>query len=144
MGEIIQQAVRQVGIELRIQLFDATVAWGRLATQDYDVLFLSYPYISANDALNLYWHSRNRPTPNRMMWADPQTDAWLEEGRSATDPAVRARAMANLQRQLNEAAPWLNVAHTQLNVFSTRRVEGARAHGIYGIGIFKGLDLRVR
>jgi peptide/nickel transport system substrate-binding protein len=144
MGEIIQQAVRQVGIELRVQLFDATVAWGRLATQDYDVLFLSYPYISANDALNLYWHSRNRPTPNRMNWADPQTDAWLEEGRSAIDPAVRARAMANIQRQLNEAAPWLNVAHTQLNVFSTRRVEGARAHGIYGIGIFKGLDLRVR
>ncbi|WP_191084703.1 ABC transporter substrate-binding protein [Roseococcus microcysteis] len=144
LGEIIQQAVRQVGIELRVQLFDATVAWGRLASQDFDVLFLSYPYISANDALNLYWHSRSRPTPNRMNWNDPQTDAWLEEGRSATDPAVRARAMADLQRQLNESSAWMNIAHNNLNLFSTRRVEGARAHGLYGIAIYKGLDLRVR
>lgn len=144
MGEIIQQAVRQVGIELRIQLFDATVAWGRLATQEYDVLFLSYPYISASDSLNLYWHSRSRPTPNRMNWNNPQTDAWLEEARSAIDPAVRARATADIQRQLNEASAWMNVAHTQLSVFSAQRVLGARAHGLYGIGIYKGLDLRVR
>ena len=136
--------VRQVGIELRIQLFDATVAWGRLATQEFDVLFLSYPYISASDSLNLYWHSRSRPTPNRMNWNNPQTDAWLEEARSAIDPAVRARATADLQRQLNEASAWMNVAHTQLNVFSAQRVLGARAHGLYGIGIYKGLDLRER
>ena len=28
--------------------------------------------------------------------------------------------------------------------FSTQRVEGVRAHGLYGIGIYRGLDLRVR
>ena len=144
LSEIIQQAVRQVGIELRVQLFDATVAWGRLASQDFDVFLLSYPYISASDALNLYWHSRSRPTPNRMNWADPQTDAWLEEARSAVDPAVRARATANIQRQLNEASPWMNIAHNNLNLFSNRRIEGARAHGLYGIAIYKGLDLRIR
>ena len=144
MGEIIQQAVREVGIEMRVQLFDATVAWGRLASQDYDMLFLSYPYFSANDALNLYWHSRSRPTPNRMMWADPQTDAWLEEARSAVDPAVRARATANLQRQLNEASVWLNVAHNKFAVFGSNRVTGMRAHGLYGVAIYRGLDLRLR
>jgi peptide/nickel transport system substrate-binding protein len=142
MGEIIQQALRQVGIEMRIQLFDATVAWGRLATQEFDAFFLSYPYVSATDALNLYWHSRNRPTPNRMNWANPQTDQWLEAGRSALNPEDRARYAALIQRQLAEEAPWLTVARTQLNVFASNRVTGARAHGLYGAGLYKALDIR--
>ncbi len=142
MGEIIQQALRQVGIEMRIQLFDATVAWGRLATQEFDAFFLSYPYVSATDALNLYWHSRNRPTPNRMNWANPQTDAWLEAGRSALDPAERARNAALVQRQLAEQAPWLTVARTSLTLFSSNRVQGVRAHGLYGAGLYKLLDVR--
>jgi ABC-type transport system substrate-binding protein len=143
-GEIIQQALRQVGIEMRIQLFDATVAWGRLATQEFDAFFLSYPYFSAGDALNLYWQARNRPTPNRMNWADPQTDAWLAEARAALDPAVRQRALANVQRQLAREAPWLTIAREQIFVASTQRVTGARVHGLYGIGLHSGLDMRVR
>jgi peptide/nickel transport system substrate-binding protein len=141
-GEIIQQALRRVGLEMRIQLFDATVAWGRLATQEFDAFFLSYPYFSAGDALNLYWHSRARPTPNRMNWNDPQTDAWLVEAQTATDPAVRARALANVQRQLAEEAPWLTIAREQLFVAASNRVTGVRAHGLYGIGVYKGLDIR--
>jgi len=142
MGEIIQQALRQVGIEMRIQLFDATVGWGRLATQEFDAFFLSYPYVSATDALNLYWHSRNRPTPNRMNWANPQTDQWLEAGRAALDPAERSRYAALVQRQLAEQAPWLTVARTQLTLFSSNRLQGVRAHGLYGAGMYKLLDVR--
>jgi len=142
-AEIIQQMLRRVGIEMRVQLFDATVGWGRLATQEFDAFFLSYPYFSAGDALNLYWNSFNRPTPNRMNWNNPQTDAWLLEARTATDPQVRARALANVQRQLAEEAPWLTIAREQLFVASSSRVSGVRAHGLYGIGVYKGLDIRV-
>jgi peptide/nickel transport system substrate-binding protein len=142
-GEIIQQQLRRVGIEMRIQLYDATVAWGRMATQEFDALFLSYPYFSAGDALNLYWHSRARPAPNRMNWNNPQTDAWLVEAQTATDPAVRARALANVQRQLAEEAPWLTTARENLYVAASNRVTGVRAHGLYGIGVYKALDLRV-
>ncbi|WP_249680963.1 ABC transporter substrate-binding protein [Roseococcus pinisoli] len=142
-AEIIQQGLRQVGIEMRVQLFDATVAWGRLATQEFGAFMMSYPYISTTDALSLYWHSASRPTPNRMNWNSPQTDGWLEEARRGTDPAARTAAVANVQRQMAEEAPWLTLARLQLSVFSTNRVEGVRAHGLYGIGIYKGLDLRV-
>jgi peptide/nickel transport system substrate-binding protein len=142
VGEIIQQALRQVGVEMRIQLFDATVAWGRMATQEFDAFLLSYPYVSAGDALNLYWHSRNRPTPNRMNWANADTDRWLEEGRGALDEAARRTAYANVQRQLAEQAPFLTIARTPMALFSSNRVQGARAHGLYGIGVYKALDIR--
>jgi peptide/nickel transport system substrate-binding protein len=142
LSEITQQQLRQVGIEMRVQLFDATVAWGRMATQEPDAIILSYPYISAGDALNLYWHSRNRPTPNRMNWNNPQTDAWLEEGRAALTDDVRIAAFANIQRQLAQEAPWLTLARTPMVTFSSNRVSGARAYGLYGIAIHKALDIR--
>jgi peptide/nickel transport system substrate-binding protein len=142
LSEITQQQLRQVGIEMRVQLFDATVAWGRMGTQEPDAIILSYPYISAGDALNLYWHSRNRPTPNRMNWNNPQTDAWLEEGRAALTDGVRTAAFANIQRQLAQEAPWLTLARTPMVTFSSNRVSGVRAYGLYGIAVNKALDIR--
>ncbi len=143
MVEAVQADLRRVGIELRIQLFDATVAWGRLATQEFDSFVMSYPYISAGDALNLYFRSGNRPTPNRMNWADQQTDRWLDEGRGALTPEARALAYGQVQRQLQEANVWLPLVREQLWVASGRRVQGVRAHGIYGVALYKGLDLRL-
>src|SRR3546814_18509347 len=84
--EAMQGDFRKVGVDLEIQVFDATVVWGKLATQDFDLFTMSYPYVSAGDALNLYFPSANRPTPNRVNWADEQTDQWLKEGRGALTP----------------------------------------------------------
>ncbi|WP_431285343.1 ABC transporter substrate-binding protein [Humitalea sp. 24SJ18S-53] len=142
-SEIMQQALRRVGVEMQIQLFDATVAWGRMSTQEFGAVFLSYPYFSAGDALNLYFQSTQRPSPNRMNWNSRETDAWLATSRSATDPAQRATALANVQRQLAEANVWITTAREQLYIGASNRVTGARAHGLYGVGMYKLLDLRV-
>jgi peptide/nickel transport system substrate-binding protein len=139
--EAMQADLRRVGIEMKIQLFDATVAWGKLATQEFDAFVMSYPYVSAGDALNLYFQSANRPTPNRMNWADQQTDSWLTEARTALDPAVRKTALGNVQRQLTEANVWIPLVREQLWLASSKRTQGARAHGLYGIGLYKGLDI---
>jgi peptide/nickel transport system substrate-binding protein len=143
MVEAVQGDLRRVGIELRIQLYDATVAWGRLATQEFDAFAMSYPYVSAGDALNLYFRSGNTPTPNRMNWKNEQTDAWLDAGRAALSAEARAEAYGNVQRQLQEANIWLPLVREQLWVASAARVEGVRAHGIYGIALYKGLDIRL-
>lgn len=141
--EAIQADLRRVGIEMRIQLWDATVAWGRLATQEFDAFVMSYPYISATDGFALYFDSSNRPTPNRMNWADPQTDEALNRAKTAVDPQVRQAAIAEAQRIIAENNVWLPIARENLWVASSQRVEGARAHGIYGVGLYKGLDIRL-
>ncbi len=141
--EAIQADLRRVGIDMRVQLWDATVGWGRLATQEFDAFVMSYPYISATDGFALYFDSRNRPTPNRMNWADPRTDQLLNQAKTAVDPAARANAIAEAQRVIAENNVWLPIAREHLWVASSQRVEGARAHGIYGVGLYKGLDIRL-
>jgi ABC-type transport system substrate-binding protein len=139
--EAIQADLRRIGVEMKIQLWDATVAWGKLATQEFDAFVMSYPYVSASDALNLYWPSTNAPTPNRMNWKDAQTDAWLLQARTALDPSVRAEALANVQQRVTENNVWIPLVREQLWVASSKRTVGARAHGIYGVGVYKGLDI---
>lgn len=141
--EAMQADLRRIGIEMKIQLWDATVGWGKLATQDFDAFVMSYPYVSAGDALNLYFNSANTPTPNRMNWKNADTDKWLFDARTALDPEVRRTALANVQEQLTDANVWIPLVREQLWLASSKRTTGARAHGLYGIGIYKGLDISV-
>jgi peptide/nickel transport system substrate-binding protein len=140
-AEAIQADLKRIGIEMKVQAWDATVGWGKLATQEFGAFMMSYPYVSASEALNLYFNSSSTPTPNRMNWKNPETDAWLLQARTATDDAVKRTALDNVQEQLTDANVWIPLVHEQLWVTSGRRAHGVRAHGIYGIGIYKGLDI---
>ena len=141
--EAIQADLRRIGIDMRVQLWDATVGWGRLATQEFDAFVMSYPYISATDGFALYFDSRNRPTPNRMNWNDPRTDELLTRAKTALTEADRLAAIQEAQRVIASNYVWLPIARESLWVATAQRVEGARAHGIYGIGLYKGLDIRL-
>jgi peptide/nickel transport system substrate-binding protein len=142
--EAVQSDLRKVGIEMKIQLFDATVAWGKLATQEFGAFVLSYPAVTANEALNLFFSSRQIPTPNRMNWRDETTDALLKTSSTATDDAKRVEATAAAQRRITEASLWIPIGTLPMWVVSGDRVDGVRAHGLYNSGLYKGLDLTLK
>lgn len=144
ISEAMQADLRKVGLDMQVQLWDATVGWGKLATQEFDSFMMSYPYGTATEAMNLYFKSTQAPTPNRMNWKDARTDQLLDAAATATDPARRTQANAELQRQLTEANVWIPIATRQLWLVSSDRVGGARPHGLYGAGLYKGLDLTLK
>jgi peptide/nickel transport system substrate-binding protein len=140
--ESVQGDLRKVGVDMRIQLFDATVAWGKLATQEFDMFGMSFPYITAGETLNLYFRSQNIPTPNRMNWRDPKTDALLNTGMTATDDATRFGAFSQVIQQVHDAAVWIPLYHEPMKIAQSTRLAPMKAHNIYGSGLYKGLDLR--
>ena len=141
IAEAVQGDLRKVGIDLQIQLFDSTVAWGKLATQEFDAFGMSFPYVSAGDALNLYFRSANTPTPNRMNWKDKETDELLDKGSTATDAATLAAAYAAVQQKVHDAAVWIPLYHEPLFVVAGPKLKPIRAHGNYGCGLYKGLGI---
>lgn len=143
MLQAMQGDLRKVGVDMQIEIHDATVIWGLLAKQDFDMYAMSYPYVSTGDALNLYFRSENRPTPNRMNWADDQTDKWLAEANAALTDEERKATMAKIQEQVHDAAVWIPIVHEPLFVVATNKLKPVRAHGIYGCGLYKGLGLAV-
>jgi glutathione transport system substrate-binding protein len=78
-----------------------------------------------------------------MNWNDPATDQALERAKTALDPAVRLAAIAEAQRIVARNNVWVPIAREQIWVASSQRTEGVRAHGIYGVALYKGLDIRV-
>jgi len=144
MLEAMQGDLRKVGVDLKVEIHDATVIWGLLAKQDFDMYAMSYPYVSTGDALNLYFRSENMPTPNRMNWDNEQTDTWLAEGRAALSDADRAATLAKVQTQVHDAAVWIPIVHEPLFVVATDKLKPVRAHGIYGSGLYKGLGLALK
>ena len=141
--EAVQGYLRKVGVDMQIQAFDSTVAWGKFSTQEFDIMSMSYPCFSVGDALNLYFPSKNMPTPNRSNWNDPWTDKMLAKGQSTMDPKERYAIYSQVQRKVHEACVWLPLYHAKMQVASAKRVGGVKTHGIYGCGLYKGIDLEI-
>lgn len=140
--EAIQGDLREVGIDLKVEPHDATVIWGLLAQQDFDMYTMSYPYVSASDGLNLYFRSANMPTPNRMNWDDELTDELLEKASAALTDEERAGFLAQVQERVHAGVVWIPTAHEPLLITSnSSKLQPVRAHGIYGAGFYKGLEL---
>ena len=141
--EAVQADLRKAGVDVDLQIFDATVIWGKLATQDFDMYTMSYPYVSAGDAMNLYFPSGNRPTPNRMNWDSTETDEWLLKARGALTDADRKKWIGMVQKQVHDAVVWIPIIHDILVVGTNNRLKPLKAHGIYGAGLYKGLDIEL-
>ncbi|WP_102108453.1 ABC transporter substrate-binding protein [Oceaniglobus roseus] len=144
ISEAVQAYLREIGVDMQIQAFDATVAWGKLATQEFDMFGMSFPYVSSGDALNLYFRSQNMPTPNRMNWNDPKTDELLLTGATATNDADRAAAYGEVLELVQDAAVWLPLYHEPMVIAQSTDLETVVPHNIYGSGLYKGLDLKFK
>ncbi|WP_372890364.1 ABC transporter substrate-binding protein [Rhodosalinus sp.] len=142
ISEAVQSYLREIGVNMQVQAFDATVAWGKLATQEFDIFSMSFPYVSSGDALNLYFRSENVPSPNRMNWIDETTDELLLTGATATTDAARADAYGEVLEMVHEAAVWLPLYHEPMVIAYSSGLEPVVPHNIYGAGLYKGLDLK--
>lgn len=135
--EAVQGYWRKIGVDVKIQIYDATIIWSKLRGQDFDNWMMSFDYFSAGDALGLNFMSNN----NRMNWNDADTDRLINAGRSALSETDRRQAFSDVQRRLYEAALWVPLVNERIFLVASRNVSGTRPHGIYGRVIYKGLDL---
>ena len=112
-----------------------------MGEQDYDIWSVSVPYMSAGDLLNLYFDSRNIPTPNRNNWKDPRTDALLAAGRGALTLEDRAKAYREAQQVVMNEHLMMPVLDVTVHEVTNKRLKGARPHMLYNSTIYKALDL---
>ena len=140
VGEAIQGYLRRIGVDWKIQPWDSTIAAAKMAEQDYEIWSVTVPYLSAGDLMNIYFDSRNIPTPNRMNWKDAETDEWLRLGRSALTEADRAKHYGLVQQKAMREHLWMPVLNINMHMVTNKKIKGARPHMIYQNTFYKGLD----
>jgi peptide/nickel transport system substrate-binding protein len=141
VAEAVQGDWRKIGVDLQIQMWDGTIVFSKLAQQDYDVWSIAYPYSSVGDAANLYWHSKNTPTPNRMNWKDKETDAWLDAGSAALTDKERYENFSKVMKKVHENAVWVPVVHEGVVMVANKKLKNLKAHNIYASMLYKALDV---
>lgn len=139
-AEAIQGYLRKIGIDWRLNGLDSTISPLKMGEQDYEIWSVSVPYMSAGDLMNLYFDSKNIPTPNRMNWKDPRTDELLAGGRQALTPDVRARNYMAVQELVMKQHLWIPVLDITIHQVTNRRLKNTRPHMLYNSTIYKALD----
>ncbi|MET3838608.1 ABC transporter substrate-binding protein [Bradyrhizobium sp. OAE829] len=140
VADAIQGYLRKIGVDWRLNPQDSTIAAAKMAEQDYEIWSVTVPYLSAGDLMNIYFDSRNIPTPNRMNWKDAETDEWLKLGRSALTEADRAKYYAMVQQKVMQEHLWIPVLNINMDQVANKKIKGARPHMIYQNTFYKGLD----
>ncbi|MBM3646222.1 MAG: ABC transporter substrate-binding protein [Alphaproteobacteria bacterium] len=140
VAEAIQGYLRRIGVQWQLQPWDSTIAAAKMAEQDYEIWSVTVPYLSAGDLMNIYFDSRNIPTPNRMNWKDAETDEWLRLGRAALTPADRAKYYALVQQKAMTEHLWMPVLNINMHQVANKKLKGMRPHMIYQNTFYKGLD----
>ncbi len=141
VAEAIQGYLRKIGVDWRIQAWDATIAPIKMGEQDYEIWSVTVPYLTAGDLMSLYFDSRNIPTPNRMNWKDEQTDRWLAAGKAALTSADRSLNFGLVQERVMQEHLWIPVLNIDMYMITHKRLKGAKAHTLYQNVFYKGLDL---
>lgn len=126
-SQIVEQQLAQVGIKVETTQHDQAGWFAATSSGEQTGIIMSF-YYDSSDILYNYFHSEQRPAPNRYMYANPDVDAWLDETRTNPDQAAVAEASANVQKQLLEDMPAVPLIHEQGTLGKADGVEGVRVH----------------
>jgi peptide/nickel transport system substrate-binding protein len=126
---------------LQIRPLESAAFFAALRAAEHQTFAINVFYNNA-DVLYFYFHSRQRPAPNRFDWADPRTDELLEKSRSTLDEGQRLQIYEELQRIVHQNALWVPLTHDLGVLGVSRRTGGVRVHP--STWLYKFLDLYLK
>jgi peptide/nickel transport system substrate-binding protein len=135
-SQIIQDNLRQVGLEARLEPLERSVLFDRVyAKRDFDLTLQSFysagdPAIGYTRLYNTY--TGTSPSTNASGYANPKVDEMLGQAATAADRETRARIYKELQVILNEDLPTLVLFDEETVDTASRKLSG----------VFPALDAR--
>ncbi|HYO77767.1 MAG TPA: ABC transporter substrate-binding protein, partial [Thermoanaerobaculia bacterium] len=116
-AEMIQQMLRQVGIDMKIQTSELGTFLEDVGKGNFQMFSLSRNGIADPEWYYILFHSQNFPPEgqNRGFYSNPRVDELIMQGRSTFDRARRKQAYSEIQRILQEDLPYVSLYH-QINV----------------------------
>jgi peptide/nickel transport system substrate-binding protein len=99
--QVIQQQLKDLGIDLSIEQVEPGIAFQRLMDGDYELCIVGLTSPEA-DILYLQFHSQGGL--NLGHTSDPELDTLLEKSRTTTDPAQRQAVLNDVQKMIIEKA----------------------------------------
>ncbi|MEP9367339.1 ABC transporter substrate-binding protein [Xanthobacter sp. VNH20] len=142
--EAVQGMLRDVGVDLQLQLWEPTVSYGKIGQDDVDMWSLFASYSSMSDIISKYFPARQHYSSFKNVpdQAEELTRL-LGAGRSALTQEERFKNLSKAQHLIVEMALWIPLVHErELIIYNKTKVTGVKPHSLYSAGLYKGLDLK--
>ena len=134
-AQVAQDALRQIGVEMRVERLDWPALWSRLKSGQFEAALSGFNPTPDPDSLYGFLHSSQiGGGQNYAAYRDQDVDRWLEEGRRALDPAERAAIYRRIEERIATAQPYTTLFSPAVIGALNARFEGADASplGILG------------
>lgn len=125
--QIIQSQLKQIGIEVEIQVMEFGTYIERTSAGEHDMAYFGWTCSTADCDYNYYslLHSSQQGAPgNRSFLDDATVDALIEEGRSTNDAAARQEIYDELEEYLGPISPNATLFYSTINVGASTNIQG--------------------
>jgi len=107
-AQIIQANLKQIGIDLKIDLIETGKFWEDLENLDYEMMIMGWSYVVMDPDVGYYsLYKKDDLSGNYTGYGTPETEALLEQGRTENDPEKRAKIYAELEELYQTAAVYV-------------------------------------
>jgi peptide/nickel transport system substrate-binding protein len=125
-AEMIQQMLREVGIDMQIQTSEFGTFMEDLTKGNYQLFSLRRLGINDPDFYSTIFHSNSIPPngQNRGYFINRRVDQLIEQGRSTFDRAKRKAAYDEIQKIVADELPYISLYHRDNVAVMTKGVQG--------------------
>ncbi|GAA0351380.1 ABC transporter substrate-binding protein [Bacillus horti] len=124
-AQIVQAMLRQIGIEVNIQSYDAGTLIERVSQGEFELSFLTYAYPDP-DILYNFFHSSMINVMNHVRVSNEELDTLLEAGKVTMDPNDRQAVYAEAQQLIVEEAYWVPIYTNKVFHIVKRNVQNVK------------------
>lgn len=137
---IMQDQLKQVGINVTIEMLEWGAYLDGTARGDHDMFILGWVSVTgdADYGLDPLFNSANQGgAGNRSFYSNPQVDKLLTDAKNSTDPEKRKEYYYEAQEIIQEEVPIFTIAYTSQNIGKQNIVKDfhmhpAGHHKVYG------------
>jgi peptide/nickel transport system substrate-binding protein len=127
LAEVLQSQLKEVGIEVELQLYDSSSYTAMLKAGEQELFLRLYSWPNA-DILDWFLLSSQMPYPNHSRWNDPVTDELIKAAASAPTWEERAVGYHEVQKHLIEEAVWAPIYIPEKLMAVRNEVTGLKFH----------------
>ncbi|MFQ5660448.1 MAG: ABC transporter substrate-binding protein [Gammaproteobacteria bacterium] len=126
LAAIMQQQLKQVGVELDIRSYDWGTFYGDIKAGRFQMYSLSWVGLKMPDAFRYIFHSHSMPPSgaNRGGFRDRQVDALIEKAEKTTDLNEQTGLYRSIQQRLREQLPYIPLWYEDNVLVKRRQIAG--------------------
>lgn len=134
-GQILQEALRQIGVDMKLSPLDRATFFSRIIQGDFEAALLSWGIDIDPDQFTVFHSSQFPPAgQNFVHYSNPVVDQLILAGRIERDPGARVEIYQRLHEVLAEDQPYTWIVQESKKWAVNRRIRNVEV--AKGIGLF--------